>query len=268
MTPEDIGEQIKREPVQTTNRAIETTETAFEVVEAVRSLDGVRVTELAAELDMVKSTVHRHLTTLHELGYLVKKGEQYYVSLKFVPLGEAARTRKRSYSKLRPKVAALAEQTNESAQFLVPEHGRAVYVHRETGRNAIDTPNSSIGDPIPLHASAAGKAIFACYPPETVDEIADRTGLEPLTDNTITDREALREELAEIRSEGYSVNDEEAIEGVYAVGVPIKRTDGTPLGALSISGPAHRLRSDQSERELADTLLETANELELNIAYS
>jgi DNA-binding IclR family transcriptional regulator len=247
---------------------VQTVETAVELVEAIQSMDGARVTELAAELDLAKSTVHRHLTTLHGLGYLVRDGDRYEVGLRFLSLGADARRRTPAAAKLRPKVADLAERTGESAQFLAPEHDRAVYVYRETGPNAVDTPNSRLGESIPLHATAAGKAILACYPPETVDGIVERTGLEPITENTITDRAALQQELEEIREAGYSVNGEENVAGVYAVGVPVRGPDDQPVGALSVSGPAHRLRSESTERDLADLLLEAANELELNIAYS
>ncbi|WP_276258797.1 IclR family transcriptional regulator [Haloglomus litoreum] len=249
-------------------KPVQTTKTTFEIIEAIRTSGGARVTELATELDVAKSTIHRHVTTLHDLGYLVKDGDTHEVGLRFLSLGEYARTRDPAYTKLQPKVATLAEQTGESVQFLVPEHGRAVYVHRAEGDNAVNTPNSRIGERIPLHSTAAGKSILACYPPETVEEILETVGLDPVTDNTITDPEAFRNDLDTIRERGYSVNEEENVEGVYAVGVPIKRTDGRPIGALSISGPAHRLQNEASERELSTRLLETANELELNIAYS
>jgi DNA-binding IclR family transcriptional regulator len=247
---------------------VQTVETAFGLIETIRSMEGARVTELAAELDLAKSTVHRHVTTLHGLGYLVRDGDQYDVSLRFLGLGEYARRRTPAFATLQSKVVDLAERTDESAQFLAPEHDRAVYVYRETGRNAVDTPNSRIGESIPLYATAAGKAILAAYPPETVASILDRIDLDPITDSTITDRATLRAELEDIQETGYSVNSEENVTGVYAVGVPVRRPDGGPIGALSVSGPARRLRSESSERDLADLLLEVANELELNIAYA
>jgi DNA-binding IclR family transcriptional regulator len=255
------GENGEREPVQTVA-------TAFRVIEAVRSLDGARVTEVATALDVAKSTAHRHLTTLRDLGYLVTEGDQYHVGLRFLSLGQYARERRVTGATLRPTVRALARETEESAQFLVPERDAAVYVCRETGSNAVDTPNSRIGETIPLHATAAGKAILASYAPETVDEIVARTGLEAITEHTITDRVALRAELDEVRDRGYSVNRQENVAGIYAVGVPVTRPDGQPIGALSVSGPVQRLERGASERDLADRLLEAANELELNIAYA
>lgn len=247
---------------------VQTTATAFRIVETIRSMGGARVTELATELGVAKSTVHRHVTTLVDLGYLTRRGDEYDVGLQFLSLGEYARTRTEAYGRLRPKVATLAEETGESVQFLVPEHDRAVYVHRETGPDAVDTPNSRLGESIPLHATAAGKAILSCYPPERVDEIVARTGLPAVTPNSITDRTRLREELDGIRERGLSANREENVEGVWAFGVPIKGPDGGPLGALSVSGPAHRLRKESVEQALSTRLLETANEVELNIAYS
>lgn len=248
--------------------SVKTAKTVFEVLETLYAMDGARVTKLANEMGMAKSTIHRHLSTLESEEYVVKEGDKYEIGLRFLALGEYARNRKEAYQRVRPKVEQLADQTDESAQFLVAEHGKAVYIYRETGSDAVSTPNSRIGERIPLHATAAGKAILACYPAEEVLAITDSVGLASLTDNTITDEEALHEELETVRNRGYSLNREENVDGIHAVGVPIKRTDGWPIGAISVSGPAHRLQDATFEEELPALLLETANQLELNIAYS
>lgn len=247
---------------------VKTTESAFTVVETLRRLDGARVTEVAAELDMAKSTAHRHLSTLLDLGYLSREGDEYHVGLRFLLLGEYARERTEAYRMIKPKVEQLAEETDERAQFLVEEHGQGVYIHRATGDNAVHTPNTGVGKRNAIHATAAGKSILAQYEDERVRRIIEHRGLPRLTEHTITDEGALLEELDVIRERGYGTNDEENIRGIRAVGVPVMHKDGRPIGGLSISGPVHRMKGEWFEGEIPDLLLGTTSELELNIAYS
>lgn len=247
---------------------VKTSESAFDIVELLKRLDGAHVTEVASELDMAKSTAHRHLSTLLDLEYLVKEGDEYHVGLQFLSLGEYARERKDAYRLIKPKVQQLAEETSERAQFIIEEHGRAVYIHWATGENAVHTPNSGVGKRIPLHATSAGKAILAEYDEERVRELIDRRGLDALTENTTTDEAALLEELDETRRRGYATNMEENINGIRALGAPITHMDGSVIGALSISGPVHRMKGEWFTEEIPDLLLGTTSELELNIAYS
>lgn len=246
---------------------VTTVDTSFELLETLHDLDGATLTELAAEVGLAPSTVHRHLRTLHHRRYVVQEDGEYYVSFRFLELGTYAQTRKRGYQMAKEKVEELADETDERAQFMVEEHGRAVYVYRETGCHAVNT-DPGIGKRIHLHTTSAGKAILAHLPTHRVEEIFDREGLPALTAHTKTDPESLFEEFERIRSRGYSVNNQENIEGLCAVGVPVADADGSVLGAFSISGPTHRMKGDWFEEELPNLLLGTSNELELNIAHS
>lgn len=246
---------------------VKTTETAFEIIEYLSERDGGRISAVAADLDLAKSTVHRHLHTLVELEYVVEEDGVFRPGLGFLQLGERTRSRREAYRLASEAVADLAAETEERAQFVVEEHGRGVYVFRETGPRAVHT-DSEIGKRIPIHATAAGKAILAFLPDDRVAEILDRRGLPAVTDHTITDERTLQDELAEIRERGYSSNRQENTPGLRAIGVPVKREDGTPIGALSVSGPTHRFQGPRFERELPNLLLGTANELELNVQYA
>jgi DNA-binding IclR family transcriptional regulator len=119
-----------------------------------------------------------------------------------------------------------------------------------------------------LHSVAAGKSILAHMSEEDVWQIIEDRGLPKITENTITDSETLFEELEMIREQGYSVNDQENLDGLKAIGAPILGADGQVIGALSVSGPTHRMKGEYFESELPDLLLGVVNELELNIAYS
>lgn len=249
------------------SKTVKSTETVFDVIECLKRHDGARVTELAEHLDLAKSTVYSQLYTLRERGYVVKEGDEYQLGLEFLHLGEYTRARRPSYELARKKVAKLATATGERTQFIVEEHGRGIYVHRETGENAVQT-DSAIGRHIHLHATASGKAILAHLPEARVDEIIERRGLAPQTDHTIVDPDELRAELDAIRERGYALNFEESTNRLHAVGAPVTLPDGRVLGAISVSGPSHRMKGERLEREIPDLLLGLINELELNIMYS
>lgn len=249
-------------------RTVKSTERTFDVLEFLHREDGARVTEVAEELGLAKSTVHRYLATLLEREYVVKDGDHYHISLRFLDMGETARYRKKPYELAKSLVEELAAVTEERAVFLVEQHGQAVYVHRASGKHAV-RHDPGPGKRIPIHATAAGKAILAFLPDERIDEIIDRRGLPGRTDNTITDSEQLHAELDSIRERGYAVNKEENVQGVRAIGAPILPNDRV-IGALSISGPAQRIKEkeSQSEQNLLNLLLSSAKELEIKTEQS
>lgn len=247
-------------------RQVKTTETVFRIIEFLQEHDGARITEIAEGLDVAKSTAHRHLAALREREYVRKDGDVYRLGFRFLHLGIHTRNRRQAYKLVKEKVRYLAEETDERAQFIVEEHGKGVFIFRETGQSAVET-NTEIGKPIPLHTSASGKAILANIPPSQADDIIDTQGLPPMTDHSITNEDELRAELADIREQGYSVNNQESLSGLRAMGVPIEDKNGQILGAVSVSGPIKRMKGEWFQQDLPDLLQGTANELELNIAY-
>lgn len=246
---------------------VQSADTLFDILEHVKEGNGTTITEAANELGYAKSTVHRHLSTLVDLGYVVEESDGFHVGLRFLDLGQKARTRRKGYEMAKEMVEEIAAETGERAQFIVEEHGEGVYIHREFGERAVRT-DPGIGSRIPLHATAAGKAILANMEAIRRDEIIDQADFDPITESTITSRERLYDELESIRERGYSFNRQENLAGLHAVGVAVRGRDEDIIGALSVSGPSHRLKGDWFERELPDLLLGTANELELNIVHS
>lgn len=248
-------------------RTVKAAETAFAILEVVGEANGVTLSEIAKELELAKSTVHRYLHTLLELGYLVKQGNRYYPGLQFLKQGSYARNRITGYQLVRRKVDQLAEETNERVQFIVEEHDQGVYVYRELGSHAVQT-DPGIGHRVELHATSVGKAILAEWPDDRIRELVERRGLPALTDQTVTDEETLFEHIEAARDRGYAMNREENLDGLCAIGVAISGPDGEVIGGLSISGPIHRMTGDWSNRGFPDKLMGYAKEIELNLRYS
>jgi DNA-binding IclR family transcriptional regulator len=247
------------------NRSIQTTATVFAIVEALVELEGPTLSEIAEHVDLAKSTVHKHLAALQDAEYVVKEGDRYYVGLRFLRLGVQ---RKRSYAIVEvteKNMQQLAAETGEAVWFVVEEYGQAVNLHNVKGDRAVQTL-TDIGDRIPMHQSAGGKSILAHLPDDRVDEIVAERGLPKRTENTVTSRAELEAELEAVRERGYGVDDKEIVSNVRAIAAPILY-QGEPLGAVSISGPAHRFTGDFFEERLPDLLLGATNEIELRLEF-
>lgn len=244
-----------------------TTKKLFTIVEELRERNGARLSELSTTLDIPKSTIHRHLTTLEELEYVVKTGDMYHIGSQFLYTGTTVQEREEVYTDIGSRIKELASETNERAQFMIEEHGYMVYIQRETGEHAVRT-NTKLGKQMPIHATSGGKAILSQMTENKISEIIDRRGLPKITENTITEKEEFLDEIKNIRKTGVSYNDQEYIDGLRSVSVPILKPNGQPVGAIGISGPLNRFKGDFYREELPNKLLGVGNEIELNIKYS
>lgn len=243
------------------SKTIEADKKLLDIIEHLDRSDGARVTEIATELDLSKSAVHAHLATLKQRGYVVAEGDTYRLGILFLNLGSTARNRIPFYSSVRPRIERLADQTGERAQFVVEEHGLGFVVYRSWGEYAVQV-EPQIGEPTHLHANASGKAILSALSEDEVIDIIDHWGLPERTENTITDREELLDELDEIRAQGYAINRGESRYGFHALGAPLQ-VDESVVGAITISGPQNRIE-DRPDEDVLNPLLGIINELELN----
>lgn len=251
---------------QSPNR-VKTAQTTFKILETLKEQNEATVTELTEEFDLSKSSLHNYLSTLEQDGYVVKDGNTYRVGLRLLDLGGHARHKQRLYDIAKDEVTALAEDTGELANLLVEEHGKGIYLHRAHGEDAVKT-DSYIGQQVHLHNTALGLAILAHLPRDRVNEIIDQHGMPSSTENTITERDELFQELERVREDGYALDDEARVKGLRCVAVPIINNNDDIEGAISISGPTSRFRDDRFQEKLPEKLQSVANVIELNITYT
>jgi DNA-binding IclR family transcriptional regulator len=256
---------VSRMPTAT--NPVTTVETMFEIVEYLYRNDDAGVSELATELGRAKSTVHRHLATLVHHGYAVEEDGAYRLGLRFLNLGLHTRNGRPLYHETRTKVDELADRTGERVWCMTVENGRSVHLYGASGDQSVRT-DSREGQIGYLHQHAAGKAILAHLPPKQVSVIIERYGLPARTEQTITVTTKLFEQLERIREQGYALNREESIPGLHAVGVPITDENDNAIGAVSISGPANRLKGETLTEAFPELLLGAVNEIEINLTYS
>lgn len=242
-------------------RSIKSVRTAFAIVDELVERNGAGVTELADALGSSKTTVHTHLSTLSRLGYVTRDGDEYRASLGFLTAGNRVRENFDLYRYGHSVADALAESTGEVVHLAVEEDRTVHFVHAARGGPDAIESVTPIGRTALVHATAVGKAMLAHMPARRREEILSRD-LEPMTSQTITDRELLRDELDRIREQGYSVNDQEQVLGARSVACAVKYTSGELMGAIVVSGHASRL-DDARMEELAASVRGAANQIEI-----
>lgn len=241
-------------------RVASTTVTSFRVIGELHRQGEAGVSDIATALDLAKGTVHKHLSTLHAIGYVVKDEGTYRLGLGFLGIGTEVRRRMPIYKKTYESVTNLAETTGETASVLVPEHGFGVYVMR---MNSDKEPEYELteGESVPLHATAGGKAILAYMPREKRDAILDQQGLPAFTEETITDREELEREIYDVHDRRTAHDRGELQRGRHCLAAPVTDKDDHALGAVTLSGPADRMRQKSTDTDLLGIVQSTANSL-------
>lgn len=256
--PENGPDQVT---VQAVNNSIK-------ILEAMRELGGSGgITEIANAVNISKSSIHKHLVTLTEHGFVTKEDNQYSLGLQFLNIGSFVREQYTGSAYIKQKIREVAIETNEIAFFSIEEDGRPIILFREVGYEGVPT-RSRVGMRLYLHQIAAGKAILSTYSEEQVRQIVDKHGLPAATSETITDFDELMADLEETRERGYSLSVGEATEGLQAVGVPVTLPGGDVLGGCAVAGPIHRMEGKKSTEDIPKLLHSVANELELSIAHS
>lgn len=244
----------------TSGRTAATTRTSFRVIEALKRLDSAGVTELAEELGLAKSTVHKHLNTLRQLDYVVKD-DTYRLSVRFLSLGINARSRVRLNDVIREPLEQLAEATEETASVLIPEHGYGVYLMCIVPEN-VETPPVHEGERVPLHATAGGKAFLAYTPDKQCKRILDHHGLPELTPATITDRTVFHEELQVVHDTRTAYDRGEHRDGWYCLASPITDANRDAVGAVTLSGPEERMDEKLTESDFPSLIGSTTDSIQ------
>lgn len=246
---------------------VKAVETTIEIIEVVKSMNGAGIAEITEQVDVSQGTVHNHLSTLCQHDLATHRDGNYYPGLRFFEIGEHTRNQLKVYELAVPEVDKLAEQTGELASLLVEEHGRGIYLYRSWGNQALQL-DTQIGSRVPLHTTGLGKSILAYLPKRRVNEIIDNNGLTGLTDNTITEKGTLFEELDTIQEEGVAIDREERTAGVVCVAAPIQTNDGKVLGSVSVAGPISRMKGNVLESEISELVRNAARVVGINATHA
>ena len=222
--------------------------------------------EISKRLNMPKSTTHNLLNTLASRRFIEKvNDESYALGTAIISLSQAARVNAEFRDRAAPLLRELADVVKESVYLTYLDGDYLLYIY------AIETPNrlmarSAVGDRVQPHCTGVGKALLAALPDSKVEEIVKRTGLTRFTENTITKLEDLKRIIAETRTRGYSLDNQEHEKGLYCIGAAIRDGHGTPIGACSISGLDPEIIGGRAA-DLSAHLLYAAQEVSRHMGY-
>lgn len=239
---------------------------AVSALEQISEAGELGVTELGRRLDVHKATASRLVATLAERGLLERDPvtEKYRLGFGLIRLAGAAMAGLDIVRTAHPILEDLAERTRETVNLGVLSGDGVVYIDQVTGTRSI-VAVSWVGRRTPLHCSSNGKVLLAHLPATERD--AHLAGpLEPMAPRTITDPAALRSQLEDVVRRGYAQTMEELEEGLNAVAAPVRQADGQVVAALSVSGPAFRMRPMDLPR-MARFAMDAADAISRRLGY-
>lgn len=224
------------------------------------------VSEIARELEMPTATAHRIVRALEGRSYLGKAGSRYRLGFAAVDLGRRAMASVDLRSRLGAVLRELARATEETVLLTIYDESR----HGSLCVDRIETTHSlrltiDIGRVTPIHAGASAKALLAFLEEAIVEEILS-CPLERFAPGTITDADALREQLVEIRARGWAASYEENNIGAWGLAAPIL-VGGRAVASVGFAAPTAR-HSDSAVRSLASLVVRAARESEARLDYS
>lgn len=206
---------------------------------------GVR--ELAAELGLGKSSVHRILHTLATEGFVRKNEEtnKYELGLSVLELSSIVLGHLDLHTEAMPIIRQLAERCNETAHLAVLENLQVVYLCKVESEDSIEL-SSYTGRHNDTHCTSSGKLLLAYGEPYFVDLLL-KNGLNSFTKNTITSAEAFQKELEDIRKKGYSMSRGELRSDVTSISAPVRDYSGKVIAAINLVGPSTRFTNRRTE---------------------
>jgi DNA-binding IclR family transcriptional regulator len=239
---------------------IQSVDRAIDVLEYLAERDDGAVTDLAAALGVHKSTAFRLLAALEARGLVEQVSERgrYRLGFGLLRLAGATAARLDLVEQSRPVTRRLAAEVGETVNVARLEGGAVINIDQVLGGATVATQNW-VGQRTPLHATSSGKVLLAAAEPAELARLL-AAPLERYTPATITERDALEQELALAASAGWAATREELEVGLNAIAAPIRGHDGSVVAAVSVSGPSYRLGSDRFEA-VAEAVVAAGDEI-------
>jgi DNA-binding IclR family transcriptional regulator len=220
---------------------VQSVDRAVSVLEILAREGSAGVSEVAAEIGVHKSTAFRLLAALEERDLVEQNTERgkYQLGFGVLRLASAIPARLDMVRQAQPVLDDLARRFDETINLAVVREHYSVHVQQALGSAAVASQNW-VGQLTPLHATSSGKILLAYMSKERMSDVLDAAPLKAFTERTVTAREELIEQLAQVREDGFATAFEELETGLNAAAVPVRDHTGSIVGALSASGPAYR----------------------------
>jgi IclR family transcriptional regulator, pca regulon regulatory protein len=229
------------------------------------------IADIADELGMSRSTTHRYVITLVALGCLEQgASRKYRLGLGVTDLGMSAMNATGLREHAHPYLQELRDRTGFAVALAVLDGVEIVLVDRVSSirrdQGKIDL-RLHPGSRLPAYCTAMGKILLANLPELERRELLADAKLAKRAPNTITGKDALRDELRHVAEEGLAVDDEELAPGLLAIAVPVRNESRAVVAAVSIAAHASTISLEEFADALAPHLVSTADRISARLGY-
>ncbi len=235
---------------------VKTVEKSLRLLELLLTArEGLTIGELVTHTKMHRASVHRLLTTLHALGWVERPASRpiYRISLRLYALMHVFVQNYALLDRLQPLLTELSERSRETVHLGILDGWEVLHIGRVESLERVGVA-SRVGSRGWAHTSGMGKALLAGQSDAMIDAYIAETGLPAMTEQSITTPDAFRDEIALIRRQGFSMDNEEDSIGVRCLGTTLPSTPGSAVLAVSITGPSPRFTVEHA-MAFAPTLL-------------
>ncbi len=236
-------------------------EKGLAVIEAF-SQDRPRLTisDVAARCGLTRAAARRYLITLEHLGYVNSERKMYALTPKVLRLGQSYMLSARLPRIVQPELHRLAHMLKEaSSAGVLDGHDVICIAATEAGR--VVSPSLQPGTQVPAYCTANGRVLMSARPPAEVDAWLAQVTLASLTPHTISDPQALREEINRVRTKGFAAVDQEFEAGLRSISVPLKNYRGDTMAAINICAHASRVSMAEMMDDFLPALLQAQTRL-------
>jgi len=222
------------------------------------------LSEVARATGLTRAAARRFLLTLVKLGYVRSDGREFSLRPRVLELGYAYLSGLALPEVAEPHLEDISAKLHESSSISVLDGHHIVYVARVATKR-IMTVAISVGTRFPAYAASMGRVLLAGLDEEELERYLAEATFEAFTERTVTDPDRLRQLIAQVRRDGYSIIDQELEHGLRAIAAPIHDPSGAVTAAINVSAHASRLSPDAMRTELLPALLETARNIEADL---
>jgi DNA-binding IclR family transcriptional regulator len=233
----------------------------------MRSSEPLSARVIAEQAGINRTTTHRLLNALIHRGWIDKPPATaaYRLGLKFLALSHVASNGRNFLQEVRPTLESLSALSRETVHLGVFDGFEVLHIDKIESLERVGIA-SKIGSRGVPHTTGLGKALLAAEPDSFIEEYLAH----PRTRGMLPNRDAVQRvwhEIGRTRERGYSIDDEDDSIGVRCLGVAVLGAGGSPLFAISLTGPSPRFTLERVET-LAPEMIATANRLSRQLGWS
>lgn len=223
-------------------------------------------TEVARRTNLTRAAARRILLTLVSTGHARTDGKTFELTARILELGYSYLSSFGLPEVARTYMEDVTRDLGESCSMAVLDRAEIIYIASIPAQRIMEQV-LEVGLRLPAHATALGQVLMSALPDDELMALLDSYPLRPLTEHTITDKEAFLNRTEQVRVQGYALADEELELGVRSIAVPIRDRRNRVVAAIDVGAHVGRIGVDRMRDEVLTKLRRAANEIERPIGH-